>query len=298
MPIFKTREYMSEYNGMKDVIKTTYANGSVVYHTMESSFVDLANSLRACKLNVSDNEFGFYLHLFNSSNETVGVYKMTPRLRGFTQQQFADQRKRLFFCKAYNQNRKMWETYIDGRLVKADIYKEGCGLATILKDDKWSVVDRNNNEVVPSGKYDYIDGFDKCGLARVKINGRTHLFDPGKNTRDRWGVIDTEGNEVLPLIYSEIWSFYNKNRLTTTVWKGDDLTDMEDGVFYDYYQERVYKYDFVLKTRELCIKEDWSQGNYNCLDPNYNWSPSDDYTIWDALDGEPEAAGNIDYEWL
>lgn len=289
---------MSEYNGMKDVIKTTYANGSVVYHTMESSFVDLANSLRACKLNVSDNEFGFYLHLFNSSNETVGVYKMTPRLRGFTQQQFADQRKRLFFCKAYNQNRKMWETYIDGRLVKADIYKEGCGLATILKDDKWSVVDRNNNEVVPSGKYDYIDGFDKCGLARVKINGRTHLFDPGKNTRDRWGVIDTEGNEVLPLIYSEIWSFYNKNRLTTTVWKGDDLTDMEDGVFYDYYQERAYKYDFVLKTRELCIKEDWSQGNYNCLDPNYNWSPSDDYTIWDALDGEPEAAGNIDYEWL
>lgn len=289
---------MSEYNGMKDVIKTTYANGSVVYHTMESPFVDLANSLGACKLNYADNEFGFYLHLFNSSNETVGVYKMTPRLRGFTQQQFADQRKRLFFCKAYNQNRKMWETYIDGRLVKADIYKEGCGLATILKDDKWSVVDRNNNEVVPSGKYDYIDGFDKCGLARVKINGRTHLFDPGKNTRDRWGVIDTEGNEVLPLIYSEIWSFYNKNRLTTTVWKGDDLTDMEDGVFYDYYQERVYKYDFVLKTRELCIKEDWSQGNYNCLDPNYNWSPSDDYTIWDALDGEPEAAGNIDYEWL
>lgn len=289
---------MSEYNGMKDVIKTTYANGSVVYHTMESSFVDLANSLRACELNVSDNEFGFYLHLFNSSNEIVGMYKMTPRLRGFSKQQFADQRKRLFFCKAYNQNRKMWETYIDGRLVKADIYKEGCGLATILKDDKWSVVDRNNNEVVPSGKYDYIDGFDKCGLARVKINGRTHLFDPGKNTRDRWGVIDTEGNEVLPLIYSEIWSFYNKNRLTTTVWKGDDLTDMEDGVFYDYYQERVYKYDFVLKTRELCIKEDWSQGNYNCLDPNYNWSPSDDYTIWDALDGEPEAAGNIDYEWL
>lgn len=297
MPRFKTREYMSEYNGMKDVIKTTHTNGSVVYHTMESSFVDLANRLGACKLNYADNEFGFYLHLFNSSNETVGVYKMTPRLRGFTQQQLADQHRKLFWCKRFNQYTRFWETYVDGRLLKADIYKEGCGLASIMKDGKWSVVDKNNNEVVPSGKYDYIDGFDKCGLARVKINGKTHIHDPEKSTKDKWGVIDIEGKEILPLIYSEIWAFYNKKRLTTTVWKGDKITDMEDGVFYDYYQERVYKYDFVLKTRELRIKEDWSQGNYNCLEPNYNWTPSDDYTICDALDGEPEAAGNIDYEW-
>ena len=297
MPKFKTRQYISEYNGMKDVIKTTHTNGSVVYHTMESPFVDLANSIGACKLNVSDNEFGFYLHLFNSNNEAVGMYKLTPRLRGFSIQQLSDQHRRLFFCKKYNHDRKMWESYIDGMLVKADIYKEGCGLATILKDEKWSVVDRNNNEVVPSGKYDFIDGFDKCGLARVKINGRTHLFDPEKNTHDRWGIIDTEGNEVLPLIYSEIWNFYNKNRLTTTVWKGGEKIYLEDGSFHDYYQEKVYKYDFTLKTHELRIREDWSQGNYNCLDPNYNWSPSDDYTIWDALDGESAAAGNIDYGW-
>lgn len=297
MTRFKTREYLPEYNGMKEVIKITHANGSVVYHTIESSFVNLANSLGANKLNVSDNEFGLYLHLFTLNNEAVGMYKMTPRLRGFSIQQLVDQHRRLFVYKVYNRDRKMWETYVDGRLVKADIYKEGCGLATILKDDKWSVIDGNNNEVVPSGKYDYIDGFDKCGLARVKINGKIHIFNPEKSTKDRWGVIDTEGNEVLPLVFSEIWAFYNKNRLTTTVWKGDKLIDLEDGTFYDYYQERVYKYDFVLKTRELRIKEDWSQGNYNCLDPNYNRDPSDDYSIWDALEGEVEAAGNIDYEW-
>jgi hypothetical protein len=165
-----------------------------------------------------------------------------------------------------------------------------------LNDGYYYVVDKENKYIVPPGKYDYIDGFDKCGLARVKIDGKVNFIDPTKSTKDRWGIIDIDGNEVLPLIYSEIWAFYNKNRLTTTIWKGDDLTDMEDGVFYNYYQEKVYKYDFVLKTHELRIKEDWSQGNYNCLDPNNNWDPSDEYTIEDALDGEPEATGNIDYE--
>ena len=224
---------------MKNVIKATYANGSVVYHTMEYPFEDEAYSRGACKLNVSDNIFGLYLHLFNSSNETVGVYKMTPRLRGFTIQQLADQHNKLFFCKKFNLNTRFWETYVDGKLIKATSYKEGCGLATILQDDKWAVIDRNNNYIVLPGKYDYIDGFDKCGLARVKLDGKTHIFDPEKSTRDRWGIIDTKGNEVLPLEYSEIWSFYNKNRRTTTVWKGVVVTDLEDGEFVDYYQERV-----------------------------------------------------------
>lgn len=284
MPKFKTRQYLSEYNGLKDVIKTTYTNGSFVYHTMESSFVDLANSLGACKLNISDNEFGFYIHLFNSNNEAVGMYKMTPRLRGFSIQQLSVQRNRLLFCKVYNQNRKMWESYIDGMLVKADIYKEGCALSTILKDDKWSVVDRHNNEVVPSGKYDYIDGFDKCGLARVKINGRTHLFDPDKNTRDRWGIIDTEGNEVLPLIYSEIWNFYNKGRKSTRVYKGEE----EDGE----YIVRSVEYRFEFDKRLLIKVEVEEFERTRMANLEYN------YSVWDALDGEPEAAGNIDYEWL
>ena len=284
MPKFKTREYLSEYNGLKDVIKTTYTNGSFVYHTMESSFVDLAKSLGACKLNISDNEFGFYLHLFNSNNEAVGMYKMTPRLRGFSIQQLSVQRNRLLFCKVYNQNRKMWESYIDGMLVKADIYKEGCGLSTILKDDKWSVVDRHNNEVVPSGKYDYIDGFDKCGLARVKINGKTHLFDPEKSTRDRWGIIDTEGNEVLPLIYSEIWNFYNKGRNSTKVYKGEE----EDGE----YIVRFFEYRFEFDKRRLIDVEAEEFERTRMANLEYN------YSVWDALDGEPEAAGNIDYEWL
>ena len=283
MPNFKTREYLPEYKGMKDVIKTTLTNGSVVYHTIEMPFVSLANSLGACKLNVSDNEFGFYLHLFNSNNEAVGMYKMTPRLRGFSTQHLSDQHKRLSFCKAYIKDRNIWESYIDGKLLKADVYKEGCGLVTILKDDKWSVIDRNNNEVVPSGKYDYIDGFDKCGLARVKINGKAHLFDPEKSTRDRWGIIDTKGNEVLPLVYSEIWNFYNKGLKSTTVYEGDE----EDGE----YIVRATKYRFEFDRYRLIDVEAEELDRVRMANIEYN------YSVWDALEGEPEAAGNIDYGW-
>lgn len=290
MPRFKIREYLPEYKSMKDIIKHTLYNGDVVYHTMEAPFVDLANSLGACKLNFVDNEFGFYLHLFNSSNETVGVYKMTPRLRGFTLQQLADQHKRLFYCKLYNQDRDMWETYIDGRLIKADIYKDGCGLATVLKDDKWSVIDRNNNDVVPPGKYDYIDGFDKCGLARVKINGKTHIFDPEKSTRDRWGIIDTKGNEVLEVRYDEIWLFYNKNRKATRV---VEISQEVDCNGEEYTQEILY--EFNLYSKELVEAGYWIDDEYyEAKDDN---DSSSQYSVWDALDGEPEAAGNIDYEW-
>ena len=297
MKKFTIREILPEFEGMKNVVKKTFPNGKTIYHTRETSFVDYATSIGACKLNVVDDAFGHFMHLFNSSDETVAVINMTNRLRGFTIQQLADQKKRMFCVKLFNSEKKIWESYIDGNLLKVASYKEGCGLATILNDGHYYVIDKANNYIVRPGKYDYIDGFDKCGLARVKIDGKVNIYHPENSTKDRWGIIDTKGNEVLPLIYSEIWSFYEKNRLTTTVWKGGDITDMEDGVFYEYYQERVYKYDFDLKTHELRIKEDWSQGNYNCLDPNYNWNPSDEYTIWDALEDEPEAAGNIDYEW-
>lgn len=288
MPQFKTREYLSEYNGMKSVIKTTYANGYVVYHTEEWAFVDEACSKGACKLNFADNEFGFFLHIFNSDNETVGVYKMTPRLRGFSAQQLADQHRRLFCCKCFNKDRNIWETYVDGKLVKATSYKEGCGLATILKDDKWSVVDRNNNYVIPPGKYDYIDGFDKCGLARVKLNGKEHIYDQSLSTKDRWGLIDVKGNEVLELKYDEIWAFYGKNRKTTRVkYSYVKLIGTSPIVFEDAY-------DFNLKSHSMNKIGYYVDGDFYEDEPEHDFSSQ--YSIWDALE-TPEAAGNIDYEW-
>jgi len=120
-------------------------------------------------------------------------------------------------------------------------------------------------------------------LARVKINGKTYIFEPEKSTCDRWGIIDTEGNEVLPLIYSEIWNFYNKGRKSTKVYKGYE----EDGK----YIVRSVEYRFEFEKRRLIDVEAEEYERVSKENPEYN------YSIWDALDGEPEAAGNIDYGW-
>ena len=73
----------------------------------------------------------------------------------------------------------------------------------------YSVVDRNNNVIVPSGKYNFIDGFTK-GFSRIIKN-------------NKWGIIDYTGNVVLPPEYDEIWNFYNWQNLNScrVIKKGD-----------------------------------------------------------------------------
>ena len=77
----------------------------------------------------------------------------------------------------------------------------------------YSVIDFQGNEIVPFGKYNYIDGFD-TGLARVKIGTTTNgLADSGS----LWGIIDEGGNENLKPIYANIWNFYDKNSVILKV---------------------------------------------------------------------------------
>ena len=295
MRSFTIREILPEFHGMKDVIKKTFKDGNVIYHTGEYPFSYEVTRIGACKLNFVDNEFGHFMHFFNSKNETVGVYKMTNRLRGFTKEQLAEQHSKLFFCKMYNSDKDIWETYVDGTPAKFSSYKEGCGLATILNDGYYYVVDKDNNYIVQPGKYDYIDGFDKCGLARVKIDGKADIFNPGMTTYDRWGLINTKGEEILPLEYSEIWSFYNKNRTFTSVFC--DGFDEDDN-----YIKRMEEYHFTLPCKAYPMGKlrgpgEWF-GNHFQTNEEIDSSNMDyNYSIWDALDGEPEAAGNIDYEF-
>ena len=53
---------------------------------------------------------------------------------------------------------------------------------------EWAVLDSEDKEIVPFGKYNWIDGFDH-ELARVKVRNRY----TGKS---KWGIIDMHGNEV------------------------------------------------------------------------------------------------------
>ena len=289
MQAFTVREILPEFKGMKNVIKKTHMDGTIIYHTHEYPFTDEAYARGASKLNVVDNVFGHYMHLFNSKNETVGVYKMTSRLRGFTIQQLAEQKRKLFCCKIFNQEMDIWETYVDGTLAKVTSYKEGCGLVTILNDGHYYVVDKENNYIVPPERYNYIDGFDKCGLARVKKDGKEDFIDPSKSTKDRWGIIDTKGNEVLELKYDEIWGFYNKNRKTTKV---VELSQKIDGDGEPYTLKTIY--EFRLHTQKLVEIGYWIDDEYyESIDDN---DSSSQYSVWDALEDEPEATGNIDYD--
>ena len=85
------------------------------------------------------------------------------------------------------------------------------------KNFGYAVLNTDGTEVVPFGKYSWIDGFDK-GLARVRIGNVTN----GQNENgNKWGLIDENGREILPLEYDCIWTFYGKKRVTTKVVKGN-----------------------------------------------------------------------------
>lgn len=76
---------------------------------------------------------------------------------------------------------------------------------------QYAVLRMDGTEVVPFGKYHWIDGFDN-GIARV-------------NNGNKWGLINEKGKEVLPLEYDQIWNFYDRKRISTRV--------VKDNVDYD-----------------------------------------------------------------
>lgn len=154
------------------------------------------------------------------------------------------------------------------------------------KDYKYAVLNIDGTEVVPFGKYSWIDGFDN-GLARVTIGSVTN----GQNENgNKWGLIDENGKEVLPLEYDSIWTFYGKQRVTTKVIKGN--------VAHNVILSELLGKD---KTQE----KDNHSDNYDVNDYGTNFGEyagsytqdvegySDD-VIDDAFDGDPDAYWNID----
>lgn len=150
----------------------------------------------------------------------------------------------------------------------------------------YAVLNIDGTEVVPFGKYSWIDGFNK-GLARVRNGNVTN----GQNENgNKWGLIDENGKEVLPLDYDNIWNFYGKQRVTTKVIKGN--------VAKDVILSELLGKD---KTQE----NDNHSDNYDVNDYGTNFGEyagsyaqdvegySDD-VIDDAFDGDPDAYWNID----
>lgn len=156
------------------------------------------------------------------------------------------------------------------------------------KDFKYAVLTADGEEIVPFGKYSWIDGFDK-GLARVKKNK-----DGLANTKDKWGLIDEEGNEVLPVEYDNIWNYYGKDRVSTMVVKDNCQREL---FFHDIKEKFTYpKWKEKLHDNDSEYEEYDYGNNYGEYAGSYAQDVmgfSDD-VINDAFDGDPDAYWNID----
>lgn len=151
---------------------------------------------------------------------------------------------------------------------------------------EYAVLNIDGTEVVPFGKYNWIDGFDN-GLARVRIGNVTN---GQKENGNKCGLINENGKEVLPLEYDDIWAFYGKKRATTKVIKGNvaqnvvlsEILGKDETLEYDCSSSNYYDDDYGTSYGEYA-------GSYAQDVEGY----SDD-VIDDAFDGDPDAYWNID----
>ena len=131
----------------------------------------------------------------------------------------------------------------DGKMLFKERYKE-----IIMSADKqrfvvvnlkgqMGVLNREENEVVPYGKYDWIDGF-RNGFARVK-QGKTTNGKTGEGKL--WGIINADGKEILPVVFPNIHSFVDELNDYTTIKKDYIIVELfEEEEVESIYTEGVF----------------------------------------------------------
>lgn len=149
------------------------------------------------------------------------------------------------------------------------------------------VINSKGVEIVPFGKYKWIDGFDH-GLSRVNLyfNNNEH-----KIVVKKWGIINSEGEEVVPVEYDEIWNFYDKERITTIAFKNKKIINISLKDLLNTADKSIYKNDIY--NDELEEGYGTHYGEYAGTYAQDVAGFSDD-VIDDAFDGEPDAYWNID----
>lgn len=152
------------------------------------------------------------------------------------------------------------------------------------KNREYGVINIYGEEIIPFGKYDYIDVFDR-GYARVKIGKASSNI---KDNGNKWGIIDEDGEEILPVKYDKVWNFVGKEYDSVIVEKGQN-------------QELIY-INFGSNSQTDCLDynndyfDDEETHHYGEYAGSYAQDVMgySDNTINDAFDGEPDAYWNID----
>ena len=91
-----------------------------------------------------------------------------------------------------------------------EMYSFSCGLAMVRDTEyRYGYINKNNEFVIPLGKYSWCDPRFTCGFARV-IGYVHHEKEESILMTGKWGIIDTLGNVIVPFKYDRIWTLKEK----------------------------------------------------------------------------------------
>lgn len=139
--------------------------------------------------------------------------------------------------------------------------------------------------IVPFGKYNWIDGYDK-GLARVKIGKTTNGL---RDSDSKWGLINYGGGEVLPVEYDDMENFYGKNKYIIQIREGETIEKVS-------LEELIKNYQHYMRHKHYPTE---SYKDFNTFEEFENTYAQremgfSDEEINDAFNGEADAAWNTD----
>lgn len=154
------------------------------------------------------------------------------------------------------------------------------------KNGKYGVINIYGEEIIPFGKYDKIEGFDR-GVARVQIGKRSRNI---KDNGNKYGIVNEFGEEVLPIEHDNIWSFYGKKVDRIVV---EDSNCRKYIPFKSLVSETVNSTS-VIDSYEYYNEEEQQTYNEYCGSYAQDYMGYSDEDINDAFDGDPDAYWNID----
>lgn len=259
---------------IKDGTKQYYKNVRLlkdILDSMKEPILELSRVDKITRLVLNGHTI-----LFDDTVETRHLY------------QIVDRKESLLVC-SFSKDLNEWNDYLCKDFVFLAIFNNPVSyisnerVVTQHSFGNWEVLDLLGNVIVPQGKYSRIDGY-KYNLAKVKRrNTIINWKDESEEYFDTYGIIDQDGNEIVKCEYDTIYKFYGNNKWYTTM--------IKNGWSIKFHLGYRTTFGSLSDVEYLQYLED--QGR---LEMNGCKSMQDDYSVWDALDGEPEAWGNLDWD--
>ena len=276
-------QHLSQYAGMSGVTRIVDWECNIRYYANFKSFDQEFRDVGGQGYRY--NHKNGVLEFIDSRQQIINKYAQGWGF-AYNNQGIPKIKDKLYFYDSYYEKTNKWYREYHDKLFRFPGIKIWHNYMTVFDGVKYYVIDNNGNYIIPPGKYDYIDGF-KNGYARVML--KKDILESDKDTGYRCGIVDSLDRIILPIEYTHIEDFFSLGRTSICICEGGlDCNEQWQSNLY------FYKYNILTKIKEL--EGDCYYGHYHDYIKD-NRDYGEEYSIWDALDGEAEAAGNIDYEW-